>query len=92
MFFIFKNRDFPCGPVVDNSLSNTRAIGSIPDRGTKPDAVKQLSLNTISTEPMYSRAHVPQQDKAEPQLKKACVRPRKEPACHSKDPVQPKIK
>ena len=88
-----KNRDFPCGPVVDNPPSNTRAIGSIPDQGTKiPHVMKQLSLNTISTEPVYSRAHVPQQDKAVPQLKTARVLPRKELACHIKDPVQPKTK
>ena len=41
-----KNRDFPCGPVVDNPPSNTRAIGSIPDQGAKiPQEAKIKQTN-----------------------------------------------
>ena len=45
--------DFPGGPVVKNLPWNAGDIGSIPGQGTKiPHATKQLSLHTITREPV----------------------------------------
>ena len=52
------------GPVVKNQPSNVGDVCSIPDRGTKiPHAVGQLSPCATPTEPMCSRACVPQLEK-----------------------------
>ena len=46
--------DFPGGPVVKNSPSNAKDVGSIPGRGTKiPHALGQLSLGAATSEPQF---------------------------------------
>ena len=45
-----KMGDFPGGPVVKNSPSNAKDVGSIPGRGTKiPHALGPLSLGSVAT-------------------------------------------
>ena len=64
----FKNilRNFPGAPVVKNLSSNEEDIGSMPGQETKiPQAARQLSPCTQTTELVHSRAHAP--------LEKACL-------------------
>ena len=47
-------RDFPGGPVVTNLPCNAGDAGSIPGQEIKiPHAMEQLSLCTITTEPVH---------------------------------------
>ena len=66
--------------MVKNPPSNEGDVGSIPGRGSKiPHAAGQLSLHDATTEPMCSRAHVPQ-----------LVSPHaatKDPTCCNEDPA-----
>ena len=52
---------FPRDPVIKNLPSNAGDMGSIPGRGTNfPHAMVQLSLRATTTEPVHTRARVPQ--------------------------------
>ena len=68
-------RDIPDGPVVKNPHSNAGDVGSIPGQEAKiPHATGQLRPHT-TTEPLLSRAYIPQLGKS---------------THHIKDPMQPK--
>ena len=64
-YFIITLQGLPGGPVVKNPPSNAGDAGSIAAWGTKiPHATGQLSPRATTTEPMRSRAHVPQLEKS----------------------------
>ena len=55
--------------MVKNPTSIAGDVGSIPGQGAGiPDAMEQVSLSTIATEPMCSRVQVPQREGPELQL------------------------
>ena len=57
--------DFLGSSVVKNLPSNVGDTGSIPGRGiTIPHAMRQLSPRAATTEPMCSRAHMPQPERS----------------------------
>ena len=82
--------DFSGGPVVKNLPSNAGDAGSIPGRGTKiPHAAGQLSLCATTTEPLCSRACMPQLERSPCTATKDPACHNEDPACHNQDPTQP---
>ena len=69
-----QKRDFPSGLVVKNSPSNAGVLGSIPGGGTKiPRVAGQISPRTATTEPVCSRARVPQLERSHAPERRSCM-------------------